>query len=181
MNVVLIHGKNTNPNNAWYPWLKKEVEKKGIEFITPELPNAEDPKADEWLREIDKTEPDENTILVGHSRGGVAIMRWLEKLPEGKKVKKVILVAANSPGIEEKHQGKNTYGFYELGPYNFDEIKKHCDDFVVIHSKEDPIVSFEAGEKNAKGLNAKFKIYEGKWHFGKTLDKVPEVLEEIIE
>jgi len=88
-------------------------------------------------------------------------------------------VATNNPLIREKNQKKNTFGFYELGAYNFEKIKSHCDNFVVIHSKDDPWVPFKSGEENAKGLNAKFKICEGKKHFGRGVDKIPEVLEEI--
>jgi len=179
MKVVLIHGKDTDPSKKWYPWLKKEVEKKGIQFIVPRLPNFNNPILNEWLDEIDKTKPDEDTILIGHSRGGMAILRWLEGLLKNKKVKKVILVSANHPSIKEKNQPVDTYGFYELGAYNFDNVKSHCDNFVVIHSRDDQWVSFKSGEKNAKGLNAKFKIYENKRHFGFGVDEVPEVLEEI--
>lgn len=174
-------GKDKTPDDAWYPWFGREVKKKGFEFVAPRLPKIHDPVLDEWLEELEKTKPDEETILVGHSRGGVAIMRWLEKLKEDKKVKKVILLAANNPSVNEKNQRKDTHGFYELGPYNFEKIKTHCDDFVVIHSKNDPWVAFKSGEENAKGLNAKFKIYEDKFHFGKSLSEVPEVLEEIEE
>ena len=58
---------------------------------------ADNPEINAWMKELDKTNPDENTVLIGHSRGGVAILRWLEKLPKGKQIKKVILVAAH-PG-----------------------------------------------------------------------------------
>ncbi len=180
MKVVLMHGKNTNPSEKWYFWLKKEIERKGINFIAPELPEPEDPILDKWLEELDKTKPNEETILIGHSRGGVAVLRWLEKLPESKKIKKVILVAANNPTVSEKNQKKDTHGFYELGPYNFDKIKSHCENFVVLHSKDDKWVPFEAGEENTKGLDAKFKVYDNKGHFGiKECPEIPEVLEEI--
>ncbi|MCK4650281.1 class I tRNA ligase family protein, partial [Candidatus Pacearchaeota archaeon] len=180
-NVVLIHGKKMTSDDAWYPWFGEEVKKKGFEFVAPDLPKNNDPVLSEWLEELDKINPNKNTILVGHSRGGVAIMRWLERLSEGKRIKKVVLISTNNPANIKKSREKDTHGFYEAGPYNFEKIKSHCDDFVVIHSKNDPVIAFEAGERNAKGLNAKFKVYEDKFHFGRCLDEVPEVLEEINE
>jgi len=177
MKIVLMHGKDTDPNQRWYPWLKKQVEKKGVDFIVPKLPNADTPKLEEWLEEINKTKPDKDTILIGHSRGGLAILRWLEKLPEDKKVMKVILVAANNPSVKKIKEDKSR--FYGEGKLNFEKIKAHCDNFVVLHSKDDPWVPFKSGEKNAKGLNAKFKIYEDKRHFGFGFPEVPEILEEI--
>ncbi len=177
--IVFMHGKNQTPEGAWYPWFGKEVEKKGIKFIAPKLPKSEKPILDEWLRELDKTKPDENTILIGHSRGGVAILRWLEELPKDKKIKKVILIASNHPLFKER-DSEEFNNWHKLKEYNFEKIRKHCEEFVVFHSKEDPIVPFEAGRRNAEGLGAKFNIYEGKWHFGKVLKKFPELLNEII-
>ena len=84
MKVVLMHGKDVGPNDKWYPWLAEEMKKRDIEYISPILPNPADPKIDEWLTELDETNPDEETVLVGHSRGGVAILRWLEKQSEKK-------------------------------------------------------------------------------------------------
>ena len=75
MKVVLIHGKDTNPSEKWYPWFANELKNRGIEIITPTPPNAADPVMDEWLAELDKSSPDVNKILIGHSRGGVAVLR----------------------------------------------------------------------------------------------------------
>ena len=180
MNVIIVHGKNTTPSEKWYPWLVNEFEKRNISVIVPVLPNSEDPEASVWLNEISKSNLNEESVLIGYSRGGVAILRWLEKLPEGSKVKKVILVAVNSGKSENMNLSKNNKGFYSKEGYDFDKIRSHCSDFVVIHSKDDHRVPFSAGEENAKGLNAKFKIYEDKRHFGKKESPtIPEVLEEI--
>lgn len=180
MKVVLIHGKNATPKDKWYPWFINQINKRKIEIVAPELPNPNDPEIDSWVNEIDRTKPDENTILIGHSRGGVAILRWLEKIPDEVKVKKVILVGTNSGKSEKMNVTENNKGFYTKEGYNFEKIRFHCKDFVVIHSKDDKWVSFSAGEENAKGLNAKFEVYENKGHFGKDVKEFPELLEIIL-
>ena len=174
-----MHGKDTDPTQKWYPWIANEMEKMGIPHIAPTLPNASNPLMSEWLYELKKTAPDENTILVGHSRGGVAILRYLEILPEDKRVKKVILLGTNSGSNKEVSITDRSSGFYTEGGYDFEKIKKHCDDFVVMHSKDDPWVPFEHGEENAKGLGAKFLQFEDYQHFGKGTNEIPELLEEI--
>lgn len=182
MKIVLIHGKNTDPNQKWYPWFSEEIAKINYEFVAPVLPKADDPIMDEWLAEIDKTKPDKETILVGHSRGGVAIMRWLEKQKSEKRVKKVILVATNSGRLKDKAiPSESNYGFYTEKGYDFEKIKSHCDNFVVLHSRDDKWVPFSAGETNAIGLSARFLQFDDCGHFGKGVNEIPELLEETIK
>ena len=180
MKVVLMHGKDTDPSRKWYPWFISEMKERGIEVIAPALPKPNNPVMSEWLDALDKTKPNEKTILVGHSRGGVAIFRWLENLAPNQRVKKVILLATNS-GLESKRavKSESNFGFYTQEGYNFEEIKKHCDNFVVMHSKDDPWVPFEQGVENAKGLGAKFLQFDHYKHFGTGVDKIPELLTEI--
>lgn len=181
MKVVLMHGQDVSPDDKWYPWFIKELQNKNIEIIAPTLPKPSDPIMDEWLAEINKTSPDNDTILIGHSRGGVAIMRWLEGLNEDARVKKVILLATNSGLIEDiAVTSESNFGFYTEKGYDFKEIKKHCDDFVVMHSEDDEWVPFAAGEKNAKGLKAKFVKFKDKGHFGHKTPEVPALLKEVI-
>lgn len=180
MKVILIHGKNTGPTQKWYPWFGNSIEEMGHEYIAPRLPKSADPIIDEWLSEIDKTNPSEDSILVGHSRGGVAILRWLEQLLPERRVKKVILIATNSGRLKDRAiQHESNFGFYTKGGYDFEKIKTHCDDFVVFHSKDDQWVPFSAGEFNSEGLSAKFLVFEDRGHFGKSLKEIPELLQEI--
>lgn len=176
-----MHGKDTNPDDKWYPWLSEEMKEREIEYVAPILPHAHDPQMAEWLYEVKKTNPDEETILIGHSRGGVAILRYIELLSEGKKVKKVILIATNSGSSKNVPITETNYGFYTQQGYDFEKIKKHCDNFVVMHSKDDPWVSYSAGVENAKGLNAKFLSFENYEHFGKKTKEIPELIEEIVD
>ncbi|MEJ2267482.1 MAG: class I tRNA ligase family protein [Nanoarchaeota archaeon] len=178
--IILLHGKNNTSKDGWYPWFVNKIKEKNIECFSPDFPNTESPFLDEWLEELNKLNPDENTILVGHSRGGVAIMRWLERLPKDKKVKKVILISSNSGKPNRKGRTGESNGFYGT-EYNFEKIKTHCNNFVIIHSRDDPIVPFSVGKNNAESLEADFKVYEDKKHFGKDYTfEIPELLEEIL-
>lgn len=183
INVILMHGKSTSPSKKWYPWLKQEMQKRNIKFDAPILPEPNDPVLDGWLDELSKLEINQNTILVGHSRGGVAILRFLEKQPLEFRVKKVILVAANSGSREKKGLAlKSNNGFYTKEGYDFKKIKNHCQDVVILHSKDDEWVPYSAGVENAKGLGAKFLSFKDRGHFGSKLKKqeIPELLNEIL-
>jgi len=181
MQVVLIHGKDTDPTKKWYPWFGKEIEGLGHEYVAPVQPKPNDPVIDEWLAEIDKTKPHTETIFVGHSRGGVAVLRWLENQPQSTRVKKVILVATNSGRLADMAiPAESNYGFYTDAGYDFEKIKMHCDDFVVLHSTDDEYVPFTAGEMNAEGLSARFMQFSNRGHFGRKVSDIPELLNEVL-
>lgn len=180
--IVLMHGKDTNPAGKWYPWLGNEAKKVGYEYVAPVLPNSADPVIDEWTAELDKIDIDSETVLLGHSRGGVAILRWLEDQPAHVRVGRVVLVATNSGLIADRYIIEETnHGFYTNKGYDFEKIKSHCDEFVVLHSRDDEWVPFEAGVKNAEGLHAEFITFDDKGHFGKLTPEVPEVLKVCIK
>ena len=176
-----MHGKDATPRDKWYPWFGEQVKRLGHEYIAPELPNPSEPIFDEWIEGLDSCKPDEDTILIGHSRGGAAVMRWLEMQPPEVRVRKVILVAANSGRIEANlPPNESKKGFYNKNGYNFEKIKSHCDDFVVFHSTDDKWVPYTSGEENTAGLSARFMSYTDKGHFGKAIGEFPELLEELL-
>jgi methionyl-tRNA formyltransferase/predicted alpha/beta hydrolase family esterase len=176
--VILLHGKDATPADKRYPRLIHECQKRWIEIHTPQLPHADKPILAERIAEIDKLNPDENTILIGHSRWWVAALRWLEH--NAQKVKKVILVATNDSVRDE-----SLNGFFTESEYNYATIKKRCDNFAVFHSTDDMHVPFEHGQKIAAWLSATTRFPEDRCHFGynpKTKSmttELPELLQEI--
>jgi predicted alpha/beta hydrolase family esterase len=181
MKVILMHGKDATPENKWYPWFRDSMKDVGCDFIAPALPHADDPVMDEWLHELDNCASDEDTVLVGHSRGGVAIMRYLEKMSVDTKVKAVVLIATNSGALGDRSiPTESNYGFYTAEGYDFEQIKSHCDTFFVMHSKDDKTVPYESGVKNSVGLGVELMTFTDRRHFGTGIDTIPELL-EIIE
>lgn len=174
--VLLFHGRNKLPTDAWYPWFVTTCKDNGIECIAPEMPMTDPPVLSEWLNTISSLNPDSDTVLIGHSRGGMAILRWLEQANENLRVKKVILVAANNPAVPDQALG-DFYG----KPYDFEKIKKHCDIFVQFHSVDDDFVPFKAGELNAEGLDGELLAYNGLEHFGNNLTRMRDIFEKALD
>ena len=46
--VFIVHGWDFNPKMNWYPWLKKELERKGFDVMVPEMPNTSEPEINAW-------------------------------------------------------------------------------------------------------------------------------------
>jgi len=93
--AYIIHGWGGNSEEGWLPWLKKELEAKGFEALAFDMPDTENPKIETWVKYLEDNiqNPDEETILIGHSIGCQTILRYLEKFPENVKVGKAILIA----------------------------------------------------------------------------------------
>ncbi|MCX6987920.1 MAG: alpha/beta hydrolase, partial [Chlamydiae bacterium] len=77
--AILIHGNgNSKPTDNWLPYLKRELEKIGIKVEAPQFPDTELARSSYWLPFLEKLKADENTIIVGHSSGAIAAMRYAE-------------------------------------------------------------------------------------------------------
>lgn len=79
--VVLIHGNGGGKGtDNWLPYVKSELEKLGISCEAPDMPDPELARAEYWLPFLQNTlKVDESTILVGHSSGAVAALRYAEE------------------------------------------------------------------------------------------------------
>ncbi|MBI2632874.1 MAG: alpha/beta hydrolase, partial [Parcubacteria group bacterium] len=52
--VFIIHGWADTPNNGWFPWLRKELERKGYVVIAPQMPEANVPRIEKWIPYLQK-------------------------------------------------------------------------------------------------------------------------------
>jgi len=158
--VIIIHGWESNPSEHWYLEEKRILEGRGYEVLVPEMPDSAHPQKDEWVKTIGNLCPDENTILVGHSLGTPAILRYLEQ--SGQKVDKVISIA----GFAQDLGYAETSNFVEE-PFDWDKIKILANKFVIIAQKEDPYVSVEIAKEVADKTNGEWVLVDGDNHFDK--------------
>ena len=83
-NVFIFHGTEGYPEENWFPWLKEKLEAKSCNVIVPQFPTPPiiPAKITEWFDVLKQYEKyiDENSIIVGHSLGGVFTLRILEKI-----------------------------------------------------------------------------------------------------
>jgi len=184
--AYIIHGWGGSPRETIHQWIKKELEKKGFDVVAPEMPNTDEPEINAWvgkLLEIIKN-PDEETILIGHSIGCQTILRYLEKIPEKTEINKIILIAPWMHLDEETIKEEGEEGIEIARPWietpiDFEKVKKHCNNFHAIFSDNDPFVPLSDEKIFKKELNAKTQILHNKGHFteGDGVKEIPEVLE----
>ncbi len=194
-NVVLLHGicperfdgvliadiPLCDPNNEgnWMGWTKKRLEEKGYAAACPVIVDVWNAPWKQWKDELDKVAIDDDTILVGLSAGGYALLRYLGE--SGKKVKKLILVAPGAPEIEHKdglrfpHQD-DVYS-YEITP----QLRSSIQNQVVVFVSNDADFILQAVAMYETVLDAKVVRLEDRGHFSFLIPKFPELLNEIEE
>lgn len=130
MKYVLLHGSGEGPD-MWLPWLKKELEKAGHEVWMPTMPDPEKPDIQKQLPFLlNSGEIIPSSILVGHSAACPVILGLLQTIDF--KISKAVLVA----GYYSKTDDDVSKSWPEK--YEFEKIKKSCNDFLFIASDDDP-------------------------------------------
>lgn len=156
-NILIIHGWESNPDEHWYQGAKASFEKQGFKVFVPEMPGGYFPKLDKWLEIITNLNPDESWALIGHSLGGVAILKYLEK--SSQKIGQVILIATPSDAM---NMGAIT-NFFENG-FDFTKIKSKCSKFDLIYEDNDVVVPLEHCFKFENTLKCPTHILKGYSH-----------------
>lgn len=182
--VFIIHGWDGFPEEGWFPWLKKELEKKGFEVEVLKMPNPSKPSIEEWtsylLRGVG--EVDDDTFFVGHSIGCQTILRYLERLRNDKLVGGCVFVAPwfNLIGLTEDEE-RIIRPWFEK-PIEFTRVKLHTSNFISIFSDNDPFVSLDNKELFKNLLGSKIIVKHKKGHFSGSdnITKLPDALKSLL-
>lgn len=175
MRIVLIHGYHSSPAENFHPWLARELKNRGFEVIAPKLPLEGEVDALVCIEALVKAvgRLDEQTIILGHSLGGVLALRYLEAAEAASIPRACILVGAPWQTKSEK-----TRGLF-LTEFDFDVVTWKAREFAIVHDKEDKLLPFDHAEKYARMLQAQLIETVGNDHF---MDKeYPILLETVLK
>ncbi len=176
-NALILHGTGADSSSNWFPWLKKELEKRGYKVWVPDLPNAEKPDIERYNNFLFANKDwgfNSESIIIGHSSGAVEILGLLEAFPEDLIVKKCFLVGSFMNDL-----GWEALADLFIKPFNFEKIKKHAKEFIFIHSDNDPYCPLEHARYLSEKVDGKLIIKEGEGHFSGENVTIPEILEEL--
>lgn len=176
--IIIIPGNGGSDIeiNHWYAWARDEFKKRGFEVIAENMPDPELAHKYIWLPHIkNQFKADENTIIIGHSSGGVAALRYLET----EKLLGVIVVGVNHTDLgyeEEKESG------YYSEPWQWKNIKSNAQWIVQFCSQDDPYIPVKEPRFIHENLDSEYHEYTDRGHFGsqyKTDKDFPELLEVV--
>lgn len=161
MEVLLLHGWAVSARSHWLPYLRRELKKKGLKVRAPNLPLPKLPILDEWSYEMTKQILDMRRprIVVGHSLGGLTILRTLEeiKLP-------IDLAIFVSTPVHFHAKRKFLKKFFRK-KYRWSKIRASVKRAVVLHAKDDPLVPAINAREIAKNLGARLILLPRGGHF----------------
>ena len=187
--AIIIHGwskfedwrqldRPSPSNEAFIPWLSKQLMVRRIHPIAIEMPNSYAPNYEIWKKELERFELDEETILVGWSCGGGFLLRYLSE--NNIRVRKLVLL---SPWIGTFDNDKDRYEFDEsFFDFNLSEsiYERVLEDIILLEAEDEVkevLMSIEKIKSKLKNIN--YKIVEGSGrHFFE--ENQPVVLEEIL-
>ncbi|AHB42715.1 hypothetical protein RAAC3_TM7C00001G0877 [Candidatus Saccharibacteria bacterium RAAC3_TM7_1] len=189
-NAIILHGRPDEDeyysdkflsasNQHWFPWLAQQLMIRDIFAVTPEVQYCFRPRYDEWVREIERYDINEETLVVGHSCGGGFWVRYLSEHPE-LKVAKAILVA---PWINpDDNPASDTADFFK---FTIDKaIAERCLGGMTVIVSDDDEASVLKSVDMIKSAAPEIKLnnFIGKGHF--TLESLgttefSEILDEI--
>lgn len=143
-NYFILHGSFGSPFGNWFPYLRKEIEKRNYEVYTPDFPTGVGyQNYDNWSNllkvYLDARLINENTTVFAHSIAPAFICKFL--IQNQVKVKRLVFVCGfnNYLGLNEEYDAVNESMFLD----NLEDVKKYCSDIICYYSDNDPYVKYE--------------------------------------
>jgi predicted alpha/beta hydrolase family esterase len=179
-NIFIFHGTGGYPQENWFPWLKTNLEAKGLEVFVPHFPTPEGQSFEAWV-EVLKPYLDKinsQTIMVGHSLGGEFLLKFLETFDYKIKVAGFVATPIGvRPILNYDRDAEFVHGF----KFNWEKIKPKAQNFIVYHSDNDPYVGLGNGQELAKNLGTNLSFIPNAGHFNKAsgYTEFPDLLNNI--
>jgi hypothetical protein len=176
MQAIIIPGNgNTDISENWFPYIKGKLEKLGIEVIAKNMPDPDLARRLYWIPFIEnELRKEKNPILIGHSSGAVAILRYLEN---HKALGAVIVGACYTDLGDEKEK---ISGYFD-DEWQWDKIRKNVKWIVQFASTNDPYIPIKEARFIHDKTKSEYHEYNDQGHFGSDVGKkeFPEIVEII--
>ena len=168
--AILIHGNGgCTAADIWLPWLERELRALGLDVINHTFPDNVKARATVWLPYLESLDADENTILIGHSSGAVAAMRYAETHP----LLGSVLVGVCHSDLGDP--GEAASGYYR-DPWQWQRIRDHQQWIAIFNSSDDPHIPIAEPRHVAAQLKCSYFEFTDRGHFNSSRE-FPEALD----
>mmetsp|Transcript_38711 Transcript_38711/g.84477 ORF Transcript_38711/g.84477 Transcript_38711/m.84477 type:complete len:156 (+) Transcript_38711:20-487(+) len=142
-------------SSSWYNVLAKYLRKEPMfkEVICVDMPDPFDAHMRIWMPFIEEKlgHSFEDVVLIGHSSGAQAVLRFMEK----HKIHAGVVISGCHTDMHDAHERES--GWYEA-EWNWAQIKANAKWILQFHSTDDPFVDFEEGQFVANQIKSDFKV-----------------------
>jgi len=166
--VVIIPASQSNAEHLihWYKWLDDKMTGRDLRVLRPEFPGGDLQTFDSWMNVMAKHEKEigNNTIVVGHSLGGMLLARWLETHTIGA----AVFVAA--PSHEEPElwshvpsRPEEASEFFTRTP-DWEKIRSRARIFRLFYGDNDVLIPLDHAETYSRELHCNVTWIPGGGH-----------------
>jgi predicted alpha/beta hydrolase family esterase len=168
--AILIHGNGgCTAGDIWLPWLERELIALGLDVINQTFPDNVRARAEHWLPHIKSLGTDERTILIGHSSGAVAAMRYAEQ----HRLLGSILVGVCHTDLGDSLEAAS--GYYEAA-WDWQRIRANQQWIAIYGSIDDPHIPIAEPRFIAAQLRCSYFEFTDRGHFVDAR-QFPEIIE----
>ncbi|KAM3865414.1 serine hydrolase RBBP9 [Diretmus argenteus] len=156
----------------WYGWARKQIIKiPDMRCLLKNMPDPVTARESVWLPFMEEELGcDEETVIIGHSSGAAAAMRYAET----HRVFGIILVGAYISDLGDENERESGY----FGrPWEWERIRGNVGHIIQFGSSDDPFLPWEEQQAAADGLQAKLHKYTDRGHFQNT--HFPELIDAV--
>lgn len=160
--VVVLHGYQASPDAHWFTWLAEDLRPDGVEVTVPALPDPHAPHPAAWVAAARAAvgEPDERTVVVGHSLGCVTALHALSATPGGWRLGGLVLAS----GFDATPSVVPEVAAFTATPPDHDRVVAATAARHVVGSDDDAVVEPALTRALAERLSATFDLVPGGGH-----------------
>lgn len=164
---------NATIDDWWFPSIRDALGERGFTVIAKNMPDPDLARQEFWLPFIEKElQVDKNSIVIGHSSGAVAIMRYLEK----HQLLGVVLVGASYTDLGDEHEKQS--GYYDK-PWQWEKIKNNTKWILQFASTDDSYIPILEHRFVHEKLNTEYQEFSDRGHF--MVKEFPELLDAVLK
>ena len=168
--AILIHGNGgSTAADIWLPWVERSLAALGIGVTNVTFPDNVKARAQYWLPFIAELGADEQTILIGHSSGAVAAMRYAET----HRLLGSVLVGVCHTDLGDAFEAAS--GYYRE-PWQWQKIRDHQQWIAIYSSSDDPHIPIAEPRFVAAQLRCSYFEFTDRGHFVDARE-LPEVVQ----
>lgn len=170
--IIFLHGNDgSQMEGYWFPYAAHVFRQMGLEVVAKDFPDARLARKSIWLPFLqNECHADEHSILIGHSSGAIAAMRFAEE----HEIFGSVLVGAYHTDTGDENERLS--GYFD-DPWDFEAIRKNQRWIIQFASVDDPFFPVEEPRFVHEQLHTEYHEYTDRGHFFSP--EFPELVEAV--